>query len=65
MVAASSFDQGDAEQPISAMIHGAKLLENDRWTFRGSARTPGLVLEDVVEVVEVVDVDEILTCMGK
>jgi hypothetical protein len=65
MVSASNFDQGDAEQPISAMTDGAKCSENDRWTFRGSDQTPGLCLEDAVEVVEAVVVDEILTCIGE
>ena len=45
------------------MAHGAKCSENDRWTFGGSDRTPGLGVEDVTEVAETVVADEILTCM--
>ena len=45
------------------MTHGTKSLENDRWTCGGSDRTPGLDVEDVMEVAEVIVVDEILTCI--
>ena len=60
MVSTSNFNQGDAEQPISVMMRGVKWSENDRWTFGGSDRTPGLGV-DVTETAEVVAVDEILT----
>ena len=60
MVLTSNFDQGDVEQPISAMMCGVKWSENDLWTFGGSDQTPGLGAE-VAEVVETVAVDEILT----
>ena len=60
----SKFDQGDVEQPISVMMQGIKWLENDRCTFGGSDRTPGLgVLEGVTVVVEDNVADEILTCI--
>ena len=63
MVSTSKFNQGDTEQPISVMTHGTKSSENDHWTCGGSDRTPGLDVEDVMEVAEVVVVDEILTCI--
>lgn len=58
----SGFDQGDWEQPISVMTHGMNELENDRRTFGGSDRTPGLGPEDTPGTAEDVTVDEMLTC---
>jgi hypothetical protein len=58
----SNFDQGDEEHPISVIMCGVKSSENDRWTCGGSDRTPGLGA-DLTEVVEVVVVDEMLTCV--
>ena len=62
-MSASRFDQGDAEQPISVMMHGTKSSENDRCTFGGSDQTPSLSVEAVATVVAAVVVDDMVTCI--
>jgi len=62
-VSASKFNQGVVEQPISAMIHGAKWLENDRCTFWGSDRTPSLDFGGLTAAVGDVVADEMVTCI--
>lgn len=47
------------------MADGVKCSENDRWTFWGSDRTPGLDVDDVAGVMEVFVVDEMLTCKAE